>query len=57
MAKEYRVVHSYKPAKLEEDVNWYLANGWVLVGGVSVAVNSNTGETVLAQAMIKVEEE
>ena len=57
MAKEYRVVHSYKPAKLEEDVNWYLANGWVLVGGVSVAVNSNTGETVFAQAMMKVEEE
>lgn len=57
MAKEYRVVRSYKPGKLEEDVNWYLASGWVLIGGVSVAINSNTGETEFAQAMIKVEEE
>ena len=57
MAKEYRVVRSYKPDKLEEDVNWYLANGWVLVGGVSVAINSNTGAPVFAQAMMKVEEE
>lgn len=57
MAKEYRVVRGYKPAKLEEDVNWYLANGWNPVGGVAIAVNSTTGETEFAQAMIKVEEE
>ncbi len=57
MAKEYRVVRGYKPTKLEEDVNLYLANGWNPVGGVAIAVNSTTGETEFAQAMIKVEEE
>jgi len=57
MSKEYQVIRGYKPAELEVDVNWYLKNGWVLVGGVAIAVNSNTGETVFAQAMMKVEEE
>jgi hypothetical protein len=57
MAKEYRVICSYKPGKLEEDVNRYLANGWNPVGGVVIAVSSNTGEPEFAQAMIKVEEE
>jgi hypothetical protein len=57
MIKEYRIIRAYKPGKLEEDVNWYLEKGWVLVGGVAIAVNSNTGETEFAQAMIKVEEE
>jgi hypothetical protein len=57
MSKEYRVIRSLKAASLEDDVNWYLKNGWVLVGGVAIAVNSNTGETEFAQAMLKVEEE
>jgi hypothetical protein len=57
MSKEYRVIRGFKPAKMEEDVNWYLKNGWVLVGGVAIAVNSNTGETEFAQAMMLVEEE
>jgi hypothetical protein len=51
------VICSYKPGKLEEDVNRYLANGWNPVGGVVIAVSSNTGEPEFAQAMIKVEEE
>jgi hypothetical protein len=57
MSKEYRVIRSYKTSTLEDEVNWYLKNGWVLVGGVSVAVDRDTGKTEFAQAMITVEEE
>jgi hypothetical protein len=56
MNKQYRIIRSLKVASLEEDVNWYLENGWNLVGGVAIAVNGNTGETEFAQAIMKEEE-
>lgn len=49
----YTIVKQYKPVEFENTVESFLKEGWILQGGVSVAVNSNTGETIYAQAMIK----
>lgn len=50
---EYILVSHWKLVEFDKNVNYLLSRGWKCQGGVSVAVNSNTGETLYAQAMIK----
>ena len=49
----YIVVKHHKISEFEASVTAYLQDGWKLQGGVSMTVNSNTGEGFYAQAMIK----
>lgn len=55
---EYRVIHdafSQTPRCLEERVNRAIADGWVPIGGVAVALVSVNGDadTEYAQAMVR----
>lgn len=56
MATEYKLIHSTHHETFEQDVTQHLADGWVLIGGVSTAVAihyDNTFEWTWSQAMTK----
>lgn len=51
---QYKIVAAPFASDLEREVLWSIEKGWELSGGVSVAVNSAFGGSVIfAQAMIK----
>lgn len=53
----YKILVATKPDDLSRQVNTALADGWTLVGGVSVALNGSPtyGDLVFAQAIARVE--
>lgn len=52
---KYKIIHGHRYPDVEKQVERHLAEGWLLVGGVSLAVNY-AGDELLAQAMILREE-
>ena len=54
---KYKIIEIHYSSALEELVNEALAEGWVLLGGVSVAQSEDLNEyhRVFAQAMTKEE--
>ena len=49
---EYRVVVRNSTLDLNADVNYFLKEGWVCQGGISISLDSY-GSFVFAQAIIK----
>lgn len=52
---KYMIVTEWRQAAFETAVQKFLNEGWTLQGGVSISVNSNTGEIYTAQALVKEE--
>lgn len=50
MIVRYKIVTSFHSMHLETEVNYLIAQGWVVLGGV-VAVNYGNGSVTWAQAM------
>ena len=50
---QYTVVKEFRQEDFESEVAYKLADGWKLQGGVSIALNAQTGNTWFAQAMVK----
>lgn len=55
---EYKIIIEESPQDLEEQVNKYLADGWILQGGISISRSQNRvsggfDDLVYAQAMVK----
>jgi hypothetical protein len=49
---EYRVVVRSSPLELNKDVNYFLKEGWVCQGGISLSLDSY-GSFIYAQAIVK----
>lgn len=47
----YKIITKPTATELEREVNSNIRNGWVPIGGVSVAVNSTTSYWEYSQAM------
>ena len=50
---QYTVIKEFRQDTFELEVGYKLAEGWTLQGGVSIALNAQTGNTWFAQAMVK----
>lgn len=50
---KYKVLFNYDTEKLEEQVNYFLKNGWKLQGGISVTFKVTGQNLIYAQAMTK----
>lgn len=51
--KEYILLSHYKNAdELSRSVNSYLARGWRVAGGISIAYDNDHGAILFAQAMV-----
>lgn len=48
----YKLVTSDSLEQFQDDVQFWLQEGWALQGGVGVCRDSRDGETTFAQAMI-----
>jgi hypothetical protein len=53
---KYMIVTEWRQAAFEKVVQKFLDEGWTLQGGVSITVNSHTGEIYTAQALVKEKE-
>ncbi|HEH5010505.1 DUF1737 domain-containing protein [Helicobacter pullorum] len=58
--EKYEVILSNDSLAFQQMVNYYLKNGWQLVGGVSVTASKNylgNEKTLYSQAVIKIKKE
>ena len=58
--EKYEVMLSNDSLDFQQRVNYYLKNGWQLVGGVSVTASKNylgNEKTLYSQAVIKIKKE
>ena len=49
--RKYIILKDYDPKCLSAEVESYMANGWLLQGGVSITCNPSTGVIHYAQAL------
>ena len=50
---EYKVVENHYPKEFEEEVNLYLAKGWMFVGSLCVAFDAHGKPRRYLQALYK----
>jgi hypothetical protein len=50
---KYMIVTEWRQEVFEKVVQKFLDEGWTLQGGVSIAVNPNSGEIYTAQALVR----